>query len=277
MLPRPARRQRNPSSTNWSQSPVRSHSIIAPRVRSERLVAPVEQNRKSPFARRVFVGITGLAGLGLGAYFLFAPATPECITSIHTICSEAEAAVISQQYKSRWQILTTNAQTKLPEIQQALPEIEAITPGLKLSGQPQVQITRSHPIATVRIGGTPTEILSGGQMRSGQETLPSVTFKSKETWERWIASYPNQEIALASLEALYSEAQTLRPRATTVKVESRDDVEIRLENTSRARIHLHSAEELQSQLRTLQAVFSSSTMETLPSEVDLRFKNIITR
>lgn len=277
MLTRPARRPRNPSSTNWSQSPVRSHSIITPRVRNERVAVPVEKDRKSPFARRVFAGIAAFAGLGLGTYFLFAPTTPECITNIYTICSEAEASVISDQYKNRWQILTTDTQTKLSEIQLALPEIEAVSPGLKLSGQPQVQITRSHPIASIRIGGIPTEILSGGQMRPGQETLPSVTFESEQSWESWKNSYENHGTALDSLEALYSEVQTLRPRATTVRVESRDDVEIRLENTSRARIHLHSAAEVQSQLRTLQAVFSSSTMETLPSEVDLRFKNIITR
>jgi hypothetical protein len=218
-----------------------------------------------------------VASVGAVSGFLLWPTKPECLTNIYTICSESETTVISQYYRNRWQVLTPQIQTTLPEIQTALPEIEEVSPRLTLLGQPQVQITRSHPIATIRIGGTPTEILSGGQMRPGQETLPSISFESEESWENWKRSYETQEIALSSLEALHREIQTLRPRATTVKIQSRDDVEIRLENTSRARIHLHSAAEVQSQLHTLQAVFSSSTMETLPAEVDLRFKNIITR
>ncbi len=226
---------------------------------------------------RIALGVFVFAGVGVATFFLFKPTQIDCITSISTFCSPTEVEALQEHYPNRFKLLTKNASENLDDLRTKIPELESLRGRLTWLGGSQVIITRSEILATVQIGSETHDVFSNGQEIVQSEKKSILQFKNQENWENWKGSYGSEQQYTEVLATLDNEISKTRPRITLVEVDNINRANLRLENSTRAVIHLKSAEEIHNQLRTLQAVLQSSTMETLPAEVDLRFKNVIIR
>jgi hypothetical protein len=259
MRPRPARRRVQP----WAHQAPAS--------------LPASNLDRFLWLRRVTAIFGAAAFLGIVGYGLFAKAPVDCLTSLHTFCTDEEAQALQARYPNRLANMRAKPASDITEFQKQFSDWQDLSVHLSWRGKNMVRIARSETIATVRVGDRIVEVLSNGQQRPGSSSTVIVQFESPDSWNSWLKSYDDQADGLLVLKTLAHDLQTLRPRPTIAIVRNKDEVELRLENSSRALIHLHSAGEVQQQLRTLQAVFTSSTMEQQPGEVDVRFKNVITR
>lgn len=214
-----------------------------------------------------------LFAVSLAGWFLLTPPNLVCQTHQFTTCTEAEIQALQRHYRRRW-----SSDQDISAWRVSFPHWEEVKTSTDWQGRTKIVITRSQPIITIQIGEEWRRVLSAGQVETTDEaSWPAVRFANSDVWQAWRSSYPDWETAAEVLKTLATTQQSLRPRATQIEVRSQTEAEIRLENTSRAIVSLESAPALENQLRTLQAVFTSSTMEQLPTEVDLRFKNVIVR
>lgn len=242
------------------------------------LVRSEKPRSRTVSLKKIFVSFVGLILIGATAYWLWSKPPLICRTQEFTRCTEQELSVLQENTPRRWRLLIGQEQIVLGPFHSTFPEWSSVESQLLVNGAWQVIIERGYPVARIRVENQAFELLSNGFRRSTElEPWPVIAFETHSTWEAWQAEYVSASESAQALDNLTKNIPILPARPTEIMVKNSTEVTMRLENTVRATLSIKDPETIGEQLRTLQAVVNTSTMDQLPSEVDVRFKNVIIR
>lgn len=258
--------------------PHRSRSSFAPRQISRTI--PETSQPRFPQLRQSFFVILFLAGIGVSGWLAFWSKPPLiCRTQHYTNCSPEEQEYFAGLYSTRFRAWRANPHQDLPaDWPTRFPQWEDVSVNLNWLGKTSVIISRTEAVGTVEIGEEWWSISSSGQkLKPVASTWPAIRFESLATWETWRQSYQTATHSAQALKTLSAQLPNMHPSVSEAQVFTKNQVELKTSAGVQGIVSMENAEVITAQLRTLQAVLGSSTMEKRPSVVDVRFTNVIIR
>lgn len=253
---------------------------VTPRRSFQRTPIPTrstpDQSNRLKF---VLLAAASIVAIGLLVVTLrITPRSIECRTGISTACpTEIETELQSLKSVSWWRVPAVVASQKA-QLQQKYSTVTDLTSTRRLNGTVLIILTQAEPLFITRWQGQDWQVFSTKALLPTSKQPPYVVQWQHEEGVNTLSEQPSitwSTEQLIATQHLLQKLDALSPRVTKVTLLSPDEIEVSQESRPMIVVQVHSTQEVDRQLATLQAFFSSSTIEIPHQRVDVRFADVI--
>lgn len=255
-----------------------------PPRRIERRARRLDSRTQAPsingsFVRRLTMVGMVLIGLSTATALLFVkPRKIECRTQLSTTCPVSIEQGVQQLTSVRWWMVPSRAQDLRRELMQQHNTLTDLVATRRVNGTVLVTITQADPLFQMRWQNQDWQVYSTLTAQPTNKQPPFVVQWQDEqgisgaTQHATLIWSPSH---LMALNHLLHKLENWYPRITKVTVLSPDMIEIFPEGKPVVALQVQNNQEVDRQLATLQAFFSSSTIDTPHQRIDVRFEDVI--